>query len=141
MRFWDSSALFAMAAGQHASAGLDELSATDSQVVVWWGTIVEMVSAACRLRREGELDDRGLSEVMPVVERLCQEADEIGPSERVRHAAVRLLRVHGLKAGDSLQLAAALVWAGDDRSGSEFVSLDIRLRAVAALEGFRVLPE
>ena len=64
---------------------------------------------------------------------------EILPSEEVRDRAIRLLRVHGLKAADAFQLASARVWAGStDRP--ELVTYDERLALAARLEGFRVLP-
>ncbi len=53
---------------------------------------------------------------------------------------MRLLRVHGLKAPDALQLAAARVWAGQ-RPGAEFVTHDERLGLADRLEGFRILRE
>ena len=42
--------------------------------------------------------------------------------------------------GDSLQLAAALVWADHRPTGLGFACLDRRLRRAAAQEGFEVLP-
>jgi predicted nucleic acid-binding protein len=67
-------------------------------------------------------------------------ADEVAPAEHVRTASVRILRVHDLRAADSLQLAAALIWINHDPSGAGFVCLDKRLREAAAKEGFDVHP-
>jgi hypothetical protein len=53
--------------------------------------------------------------------------------------AQRLLRVHPLRAADSLQLAAAIVAAEGDPATLEFVGLDDRLNDAAAREGFRVV--
>ena len=64
---------------------------------------------------------------------------EIPPSERLRDVAIRLVRVHDLRAGDSLQLAAALVVAENRPDTLELVTLDIRLAAAAQREGFPVL--
>lgn len=141
MRFWDSSALFLVAAGQPGHVELRSLMATDKHVLVWWATRVEMASAASRLRRDGYLDEQTLPATLLSSDALCHQADEVEPSESVRQTALRVVRVHGLKAADSLQLAAALTWTGSNASGFEFVCLDKRLRAAAALEGFRVLPE
>ncbi|MHB1980941.1 MAG: hypothetical protein ACYCOS_04395 [Sulfobacillus sp.] len=52
--------------------------------------------------------------------------------------AVRLLRVHPLRAADALQLAAALVWAAEMGEAAVIVTLDHRLAAVAAREGLVV---
>lgn len=64
---------------------------------------------------------------------------EIQPSDEVRAGAMRLLRIHGLKAADALQLAAARIWAGQ-MAGAELVTCNERLALFARLEGFRVLP-
>jgi hypothetical protein len=53
--------------------------------------------------------------------------------------AQRLLRVHPLRAADSLQLAAALAIAGDDPAELGFVCLDQRLVEAARKEGLDVL--
>ncbi len=64
---------------------------------------------------------------------------EIQPSERLRVLAQRSLRVHTLRAADSLQLAAALIGAGDDPGSLDMVCLDQRLALAAQREGFRVI--
>ena len=65
---------------------------------------------------------------------------EVLPSSSLRRRAMRLIATHDLRAGDSLQLAAALTWAGEDPDGKEFVCLDQRLMLAAGAEGFIVLP-
>jgi hypothetical protein len=76
-----------------------------------------------------------------VLSLLCDRWTEIEPSREMREVAMRVLRLHSLRAADSLQLAAALIWAHGHASGLVFVSLDQRLREAASLEGFSVLPE
>jgi predicted nucleic acid-binding protein len=66
---------------------------------------------------------------------------EIEPGLTVRARAQALLLSHPLRAADSFQLAAALLWAGPKPTGQAFVCLDQRLRAAARNEGFKVLPE
>jgi hypothetical protein len=44
-----------------------------------------------------------------------------------------------LRAGDALQLAAALVAANDRPHAHEFLSGDVRLREAATREGFKVV--
>ncbi len=46
---------------------------------------------------------------------------------------------HGLRAGDAIQLACAVV-ADPDRRALPFVTLDFDLKAAARAEGFPVLP-
>jgi hypothetical protein len=50
------------------------------------------------------------------------------------------VRTHPLRAGDALQLAAALVACGERPEALPFVCLDDRLRDAARREGFAVLP-
>ncbi len=59
--------------------------------------------------------------------------------EQVRNRAIRLLRLHPLRAADALQLAAALTAAAEDPERLHLVSSDDRLSAAAQREGFRVL--
>jgi hypothetical protein len=47
--------------------------------------------------------------------------------------------VHELRAGDALQLAAAIVASDHQTSAMEFVTLDRRLADAADKEGFRVI--
>lgn len=64
---------------------------------------------------------------------------EVPASDSVREQAVRLLRVHPLRAGEALHLASAIVAADFDASALEFVTLDTRQAEAAEREGFRVL--
>jgi uncharacterized protein len=57
----------------------------------------------------------------------------------IRRTAERLLRVHALRAGDSLQLSAALIAANHDPATLEMVCVDARLTAAARREGFTVI--
>jgi hypothetical protein len=52
---------------------------------------------------------------------------------------MRFARLHGLRAGDAVQLAAAVSWAQRGPRGLEFVCLDRKLREAALIEGFTVL--
>lgn len=64
---------------------------------------------------------------------------EIEPVEQVRRRAIRLLRLHPLRAADALQLAAALTAADEDPQRLDVVSSDDHLSAAARREGFKVL--
>ena len=65
---------------------------------------------------------------------------EVLPSNTLRRRAIRLIATHDLRAADSLQLAAALAWAGQEPEGRAFVCLDQRLARAAQAEGFTVVP-
>jgi uncharacterized protein len=64
---------------------------------------------------------------------------EVEASDLVRETAVRLLRVHPLRAADGLQLAAAFVAAEGRPATLELVTLDDRLALAAQREGFAVI--
>ena len=51
----------------------------------------------------------------------------------------RVLRLHALRAGDALQLAAALIWCDMRPQGRAFVCADEALTAAAEAEGFAVV--
>jgi len=106
---------------------------------VWWATEVECVSAIARLERGGELSPQAALEALQQLEDLTGEWHEVQPTQSIRVTARRLLRVHNLRAADSLQLAAAIVAAGGYTASLEFVTLDDRLVDAARREGFQVL--
>jgi uncharacterized protein len=141
VRFWDSSALLSLLAGQPGSLNVMPLMDDDPGVVVWWGTSVELVSGICRLRCEALIDDTDLAKLLSKVEKVTLEADQVEPTEEVRQAAIRALRVHNLRAADAMQLASALAWTEHKPTGTGFVCLDKQLREAAGREGFIVLPE
>ena len=139
MRFWDASALVPLLLEQAATAEVSGLLSQDPEIVAWWGTPLECVSAAARLRREDRLTVDEEDRVRELLEILQESWLEILPSEDVRKGAARILRVHRLKAADALQLAAAQLWAGST-ARPEMVIFDERLALAARLEAFRVLP-
>lgn len=107
---------------------------------VWWATVVECRSALQRRNRETLFPRGVLDSALRRLERLLEECDTVPPTEEVRRRAGRLLAVHTLRAGDALQLGAALVFANAENA-DDFVCLDDRLREAASKEGFRLLPE
>lgn len=140
MKYWDTSAIVPLLLPESPRDALLDLLRQDPAILVWWGTPVECTSAVARREREGAL---GVADAGGALERLRDLAaawQEIVPSEAVRATAQRLLRVHPLRAGGSLQLAAALVAAEHEPATLEFVSLDARLNEAAAREGFPVRP-
>lgn len=139
MRFWDSSAVIPLLVGEKATAAVLDLLTSDRQMHVWWGTEIECVSTLARLEREGI----GASIIEAALGRLAalrEDWNEIAPGAAVREGAKRLLRVHALRAADSLQLAAAWVLADGKPDSVTLVSLDDRLRTAARREGLPLLP-
>lgn len=140
MKFWDASAVIPLCIDEPHSKAVQEI-AQDGSLAAWWGTVVECRSAFARLRREGFFFEADEDDLVSLLEMLSSGWTEIEPSDEVRAIAGRLLLNHPLRAADSLQLAAALVWAGKSPMGHRFVCLDQRLREAARKEGFKVLPE
>ena len=139
MRFWDASAIVPMLVDEsRGSWALTELEA-DAEVIVWWATEVECVSAIARQRRDGVLDDR---QVLAAIERLASLVaswTEMEPTARVRATATRLCRTHPLRAANALQLAAAIVAADGEPRFLPILTLDDRLARAAEREGFPVI--
>jgi uncharacterized protein len=139
MKYWDSSALISLFVDEPESEGRTSLLREDSQVITWWGSRVECASALNRLQRERSLDEGGLTQALGNLEAFYETCVEVLPSEEVRRRAVRLLRVHPLRAADAMQLAAALLAAREDPSSLALVTSDDTLGSAANREGFRVL--
>ena len=140
MRFWDSSSIIPLCVDEQHSEIVKEIAKKDGELAAWWGTTIECSSAFARIRRENRisLDEEHL--LRSKLDILAGYWGEISPSEEVKIVARRLLLRHPLRAADSLQLAAAMVWAANRPEGFEFVCLDKRLREAAQIEGFTVLP-
>jgi predicted nucleic acid-binding protein len=139
MIFWDSSAVVPLLLIEGSRETLLDVLKRDPDMIVWWGTSVECTSAIARREREGDL---GRNEAAGALDRLGALGDgwhEVLPSEAVRRTAQRMLRVHPLRAADSLQLAAAFVASEHEPPSLAFVSLDDRLTEAAHREGFRLI--
>lgn len=139
MKFWDSSAIVPLLVQEETSEQMRRVVIEDEDMLVWWGTPVECTSAISRRERDGDLDPQTTSIALERLRTLAPNWSEIQPSDRLRTLAQRSLRVHALRAADSLQLAAALVGAGNDPASLDMVCLDHRLVLAAQREGFRVI--
>ncbi|MGH7549959.1 MAG: type II toxin-antitoxin system VapC family toxin [Gemmatimonadota bacterium] len=139
MIFWDASALVPLFILQPNSDKLERALRQRSPVGIWWGSVVECWSAFARLRREGILRPDEEAQARERLKEFQRRSDEIAPSEEIRRLSGTLLLRHPLRAADSLQLAAALIYSGTPASG-DFFSLDVRLKEAARLEGLSPLP-
>ena len=139
MEFWDSSAIVPLLLAEAATRAVQAIAAKDPGMLVWWSTEVECASALARLEREGGIDPIGAAHAFERMAQLARGWYEVDPSDGVREAAIRFLRVHQLRAADALQLAAAFVASERRPSTLELVTLDERLAAAARKEGFVVV--
>ena len=140
MKFWDASAIIPLCVDEKQTQAVRDIAKKDGALVVWWGSLVESYSAFARLRRDKALSLEDEAEGLAVLSELSDAWTEIEPSDDIREITRRLLQNYSLRAADSLQIAAALVWADKTPKGRHFVCLDARLREAAAKEGFTVLP-
>lgn len=138
--FWDTSAIVPLCCQQVASQEMRRTARRIKRVAAWWGTTVEARSAFSRLARDGQMSARGLQQAVArlVVHRASWV--EVLPSDRVREIAEGLPGQYGLRALDSFQLAAALVWCKEQPRGRLFVCCDARLAEAATKAGLDVLP-
>lgn len=114
MNFWDASALVALGVDEpHRPRALEVLE-EDDRMAVWWGSPVEYVSALSRRERDGTLTTDEVDQHLVYFRALARGWYEVQPGQRIKDLAQRLLRVHPLRAADSLQLAAALAVAESD---------------------------
>ncbi len=140
MKFWDSSAIIPLCLKEQMSETVKHLIKSEEDIVVWWATRVECLSALSRRRREGALSISAETKAKAILFTLSGEWSEIQPSELVRQRAERLLAIHPLRSADAFQLAAALIWAQESPQDLEMVCLDQNLREAAHKEGFTILP-
>ncbi|MEJ7576756.1 MAG: type II toxin-antitoxin system VapC family toxin [Pyrinomonadaceae bacterium] len=138
--FWDTSAVVPLCCHQGESQEMRRIARRVKRVAAWWGTTVEARSAFSRLVRESKMTARGLRQAAARLEAQREAWVEVLPGERVREIAETLPEQYGLRALDSFQLAAALVWCKEQPRGRFFVCCDVRLAEVAGKVGFSVLP-
>ena len=138
MNYWDSSGLVPLLVGQSNSDLRKTLLQREPGIITWWGSAVECASAFNRLHREQLIEVGELAELHTNLARFESRWDLVPPITQVKQIAMRCLRVHALRAADSLQLAAALVAADGDPAALGFVTDDARLANAALQEGFRL---
>jgi predicted nucleic acid-binding protein len=136
--FWDSSALVPLCVHEITSRQA-QAQLRKSMPVVWWGSPVEVHSALSRLHRLGKLTDVEKQGALSRLALLGRGWREILPGDPLRDLAMRLLDAHELRAADSLQLAAALIWCQQRPAKRAFVCADQRLSKAAEAAGFSVV--
>ncbi len=139
MKYWDSSALVPLCMEEAATERMIGLYRADPAVITWWGSEIECASALARLEREGLMATERVSAAMERLKDLRAAWHEIQPSQVLRDTAVRLLRVHPLRAADAMQLSSAVIASDREPSALEIVTLDARLASAARREGFAVV--
>ncbi|MBI3782994.1 MAG: type II toxin-antitoxin system VapC family toxin [Deltaproteobacteria bacterium] len=137
MQFWDASALVSLVVAEDDSERLRRL-ARQGDLVTWCLSTVEICSAIERRSREGVMRAADRQNALGTLKELSESWTEITAMAVVRDRACRLLAVHSLRSADALQLAAALIAAGDRPTDHYFICADGRLREAASREGFKL---
>lgn len=140
MNFWDSSALLPLFIQEETTRTILELKAGSREIVIWTLTPVEVVSAVSRSLRLGRLSAEDAEKAISYWQGFLSELYLVKNIEGVKWKAMRLLRLHSLRAADACQLGAALLACEDNTRGQTFFTLDAKLAQAASKEGFRVLP-
>ena len=107
--------------------------------MVWWGSLVEVHSAICRLHRDKEITDLDKQGAAARLRLLSRGWSEILPGDQIRESATQSLDKYSLRAADSLQLAASLIWCEQRPSRRSFICGDHQLAEAAETVGFSVL--
>jgi hypothetical protein len=136
--FWDTSAIVPLCCSQAFSAKARTLRRKFPHITIWWGTTVEVHSALNRLVQEGKLTSKSHTAALNIWQGVEAGARVVNPVDRVREIARGLPGAYGLRAMDSLQLAAALVWCQEKPHNRLFITADIDLSNAATQAGFSV---
>jgi predicted nucleic acid-binding protein len=139
VRFWDASAIVPLILDEPQSSAIKTEYQRDPEMIVWWATDIECVSAIARRERDGLLGAAAAAVAIERLDLLAAAWQEVQPSPPLRRTAVRLLRVHPLRSADALQLAAALAASDGDARSLTIATLDGRLAQAAAREGFPIV--
>jgi predicted nucleic acid-binding protein len=136
--FWDASALVPLciheAASRSAQSHLRRFAP-----VVWWGSLVEVHSAICRLYRDKEIANLERQGAVARLRLLNRGWREILPGDQVRELAMESLDQYSLRGADAFQLAASLIWCEQRPSKRSFICGEQRLAKAAESAGFSVL--
>jgi predicted nucleic acid-binding protein len=138
MKFWDSSALVPLLVTEETTTLRQRQYDIDPWAVVWFGTLAEIESSLVRRQRDGQLSAPEEAAARKRLSEITVQWTEVTPTNEVRARAIRLLRVHPLRAADAFQLAAALIFCREQPQHLPFLTADQRLHTAANLEGFPI---
>ena len=131
--FFDSSALVKRYVEETGSNEVVELCAGADEIGVSVICYPEIISAVCRLKRDGHLTQAGVSQTRRELSDDLAEATVLAVNENVVEHSISLLEGNALKAMDALHVASALVWDAD-----LFVSGDDQQLKAAKKTGLKI---
>lgn len=132
--FFDSSAFAKRYIGEAGSAEVLAWCDRATELALSVIAVPELISAFCRLQREGRLSKRMYRQIK--LDLMADIADALicDTTPEVVQQAVRALEAHALRAMDAIHVGAALVCDAE-----AFVSADARQCAAARQLGLRVV--
>ena len=136
MSFWDSSAIVPLCLNESRSQSARIHWRRFRERYIWRETPVEIASAFARRTRERVLDDANRIKAEYRLKIVEAEWNTIEPSARMIDLARTFPAIYGLRALDSLQLAAALLWCKEFPKDKDFISADAKLLEAAKSIGF-----
>ena len=116
-----------------------ELAAIDHEIVVWTLTLIEVISGVWR-RDPAAYTEASRAAAAQSVTKADGEWAKVADVRTVVTVAKNMAKRHRLRAGDTIQLSAALLASEGYPSRLPFVTLDRELASAARAEGFPVLP-
>ena len=138
MSFWDSSALAPLCFNESRSQLARVTWRGFTEHYVWREAVVEVESSLARLTREGILTIALRPKTEKRLSLIENEWKIVESSQRLIDLARSFPLQYGLKAMDSLQLAAALVWCKEFPKNKNFVAADRKLLEAAKTVGFTI---
>ena len=132
--FLDSSALAKRYLQEPGSNHLEEILSSATSLGVSVICLAEVVSAFCRLRREGKMSQSQYLNAKRALLADIEDCSVTDVTDQVMARAVELLEHWPLRSSDSLQVASAAEWTAD-----LFVSADARQCAAARGYGLHVV--
>jgi predicted nucleic acid-binding protein len=138
--FWDASVIVPLCTDQPPYTEIARPLLRRYAIAAWWGTPIEVTSALTRLKRLGALADAEYPNAKAGWNWILADSLVIQPSTSIKISSMEILEKYSLRAGDALQLAAALEWCEGEPSGQVFLTTDRRLAEAADLAGFTLEP-
>jgi hypothetical protein len=137
LAYWDSSALVPLCVPQVQTPGAISMYER-FQVVAWWASEVEIVSALARLERMGQISRSQFIQGKQRAQEIVRDWISADSKAGLVAQACTLLELHTLRAADALQLAVALAVCDQRPKGFLFVTSDQRLADAAGQSGFSI---
>lgn len=138
MPFWDSSALVPLCTKEPRSTQTGKLWKRFAKNAASWTATVEISSALARLLRENRISNDQWLKAETRLSNIEFSLVVIQPGVRMMELARTFPSKYGLRAPDSIQLDAALIWCKEYPRNQDFVSGDDKLLEVAKTIGFTV---